>query len=82
MTPTPDSVREPDAAPRLEEAEIGRIFREESGRSGGSLIRVVGDIDLAEDAVQEGFAVGLCQWARQASAACEGPVELRPMQGE
>jgi RNA polymerase sigma-70 factor, ECF subfamily len=42
--------------------QVGRIFREESGRSVATLIRVVGDIDLAEDAVQEAFAVALRKW--------------------
>jgi len=51
-----------DAAPELDEAEVGRIFREESGRSVAALIRVFGDIDLAEDAVQEAFAVALGKW--------------------
>ena len=62
MTPTPDRVREPDAAPRLDEDEIGRIFREESGRSVAALIRAFGDIDVAEDAVQDAFAVALRKW--------------------
>ncbi len=43
---------------------VGRLFREESGRSIAALIRVFGDIDLAEDAVQEAFAVALLAWAR------------------
>jgi RNA polymerase sigma-70 factor, ECF subfamily len=51
-----------DAAARLDEAEVGRIFREESGRSVAALIRVFGDIDLAEDAVQDAFAVALGRW--------------------
>jgi RNA polymerase sigma-70 factor, ECF subfamily len=51
-----------DAAAKLDQAEVGRIFREESGRSVAALIRVVGDIDLAEDAVQEAFAVALRRW--------------------
>ena len=46
-----------DAPPKVDEAEVGRIFREESGRSVAALIRVFGDIDVAEDAVQEAFAV-------------------------
>ncbi len=51
-----------DAAPELDQAEVGRIFREESGRSVAALIRVFGDIDVAEDAVQEAFAVALRKW--------------------
>jgi RNA polymerase sigma-70 factor, ECF subfamily len=56
-------MREHDPAARLDEAEIGRIFREESGRSVAALIRVFGDIDVAEDAVQDAFAVALGKWA-------------------
>jgi RNA polymerase sigma-70 factor, ECF subfamily len=53
-----------DAATGLDRAEVGRIFREESGRSLAALIRVFGDIDLAEDAVQEAFTVALRKWPR------------------
>jgi RNA polymerase sigma-70 factor (ECF subfamily) len=49
-------------APRPGEAEIGRIFREESGRSMAALIRAFGDIDAAEDAVQEAFAIAASKW--------------------
>ena len=48
--------------PIADDALIGRIFREESGRSVATLIRIFGDIDLAEDAVQEAFAVALRKW--------------------
>lgn len=48
--------------PVVDDALIGRIFREESGRSVATLIRIFGDIDLAEDAVQEAFALALRQW--------------------
>lgn len=51
------------AAPRLGEAEIGRVFREEYGRCVAGLIRNLGDIDVAEDAVQDAFAVALRDWA-------------------
>jgi RNA polymerase sigma-70 factor (ECF subfamily) len=50
------------AAPNLDEAEIGRIFRAESGRSVATLVRVFGDIEIAEDAVQDAFAVALRKW--------------------
>jgi RNA polymerase sigma-70 factor (ECF subfamily) len=62
MSPRPDSLRGGDAAPELDEADIGGIFREESGRSVAALIRAFGDIDVAEDAVQEAFAVALARW--------------------
>jgi len=55
-------VRDFDAASTLDEAEIGRIFREESGRTVATLIRIFGDIDVAEDAVQEAFIVALRIW--------------------
>jgi RNA polymerase sigma-70 factor (ECF subfamily) len=58
----PDREGEVDAAPEVDEAGVGRIFREESGRSVAALIRVFGDLDLAEDAVQEAFAVALRKW--------------------
>lgn len=48
--------------PIVDDALIGRIFREESGRSVATLIRVLGDIDLVEDAVQEAFALALRKW--------------------
>jgi RNA polymerase sigma-70 factor, ECF subfamily len=51
-----------DAAARLDSAKVGRIFRQESGRSLAALIGVFGDIDLAEDAVQEAFAVAVRKW--------------------
>jgi RNA polymerase sigma-70 factor (ECF subfamily) len=41
---------------------VGRIFREESGRSIAALIAFCGDIDVAEDAVQEAFAIALRRW--------------------
>src|SRR5438034_9781698 len=46
----------------VDDGLIGRIFREESGRSVATLVRIFGDIDLAEDAVQEAFALALRKW--------------------
>jgi RNA polymerase sigma-70 factor, ECF subfamily len=62
VNPSSDNVRDVDAAPKLDEAAVGRIFREESGRSVAALVRVFGDIDVAEDAVQEALAVALRKW--------------------
>ena len=39
--------------------EIERTFREQYGRAVAVLIRVFGDIDLAEEAVQDAFAVAV-----------------------
>src|SRR5437016_5839019 len=50
------------AAVPVDETVVSRIFREEYGRSVASLIRAFGDIDAAEDAVQEAFAVALRKW--------------------
>ena len=41
---------------------IGAIFRQESGRAIASLVRRFGDIDVAEEAVQEAFAQALARW--------------------
>ncbi|MGH2984038.1 MAG: RNA polymerase sigma factor [Solirubrobacterales bacterium] len=38
------------------------MFRHESGRAVASLIRVLGDFDAAEEAVQEAFVVALERW--------------------
>jgi RNA polymerase sigma-70 factor (ECF subfamily) len=46
----------------VDEAAVGRIFREESGRSVAAVISFCGDLDLAEDAVQEAFAIALRKW--------------------
>jgi RNA polymerase sigma-70 factor (ECF subfamily) len=46
------------------ESAIGRVFREESGRSVAALVRIFGQIDIAEDAVQDAFALALRVWLR------------------
>ena len=43
-------------------SEIERIFRQESGRAVASLVRYFGDIDIAEEAVQEAFVVAVQRW--------------------
>ncbi|MBR1123877.1 RNA polymerase sigma factor [Bradyrhizobium lablabi] len=43
--------------------EIEKIFRDEAGRALATLIRLVGDFDLAEDALQDAFAAALERWA-------------------
>jgi RNA polymerase sigma-70 factor (ECF subfamily) len=47
---------------RLSGSEIERVFREESGRAVAVLVRVFGDIDIAEEAVQDAFAAAVQRW--------------------
>jgi RNA polymerase sigma-70 factor (ECF subfamily) len=42
--------------------DIEKIFRDEAGRALATLIRLVGDFDLAQDALQDAFAVALERW--------------------
>ena len=42
--------------------DIAAIFRAESGRSVATLVRLFGSIDIAEEAVQDAFAVALERW--------------------
>jgi RNA polymerase sigma-70 factor (ECF subfamily) len=44
---------------------IESVFREERGRVLATLIGVLGDVDRAEDALQEAFAAALEQWPRR-----------------
>jgi RNA polymerase sigma-70 factor, ECF subfamily len=48
--------------PTVTRPEIERVFREEYGRAVGVLARVFGDIDIAEDAVQDAFATAVARW--------------------
>ncbi|WP_076865603.1 RNA polymerase sigma factor [Bradyrhizobium mercantei] len=43
-------------------SQIEKVFRDEAGRALATLIRLVGDFDLAEDALQDAFAVALQRW--------------------
>jgi RNA polymerase sigma-70 factor (ECF subfamily) len=45
-------------------AILDEVFRRESGRVLAGLIRVLGDFDLAEDALQDAFAKALETWPR------------------
>jgi RNA polymerase sigma-70 factor, ECF subfamily len=52
--------------------QVDRLFRRESGRAVATLIRVLGDFDAAEDAVQDAFAVALERWPRDGTPANPG----------
>ncbi|MEO1056481.1 MAG: sigma-70 family RNA polymerase sigma factor [Actinomycetota bacterium] len=44
------------------EATLDEVYRREVGRCTATLIRVLGDVDLAEDAVADAFAVAAQRW--------------------
>ena len=48
--------------PIVDRAAIERVFRDEYGRSVAVLVRVFGDIDLAEESVQDAFTVAVQKW--------------------
>ncbi len=43
---------------------VERAYRDSSGIAVATLVRLFGDIDVAEDAVQEAFAVAAERWPR------------------
>jgi RNA polymerase sigma-70 factor (ECF subfamily) len=51
---------------------VARAFREEWGRAVAILTRVLGDLDRAEDAVQDAFATALERWPRDGRPANPG----------
>jgi RNA polymerase sigma-70 factor (ECF subfamily) len=53
----------PQAADRVRET-VDAIYRSESRRVLATLIRLLGDFDLAEDALQDAFAAAAEQWPR------------------
>ena len=44
------------------ELQIGKIYKVESGRVLAGLIRILGDLDLAEEALQDAFSIAMEQW--------------------
>ena len=52
----------PSAPSEERGAEIERVFREEYGRAVSVLVRAFGDIDLAEEGVQDAFTIAATHW--------------------
>jgi RNA polymerase sigma-70 factor (ECF subfamily) len=46
-------------------ADVAEVFRREHGRAVAVLARTFGDLDIAEDAVQEAFAAAVERWPQQ-----------------
>ncbi len=64
--PDPPAPPADPAAPGGEAEEaggtFGSVFRRESGRAVATLIRITGDFDVAEEAVQEAFIAAIERW--------------------
>jgi len=41
------------------------VYRDERGRALATLVRLLGDLDLAEESLQEAFVVAVEQWQRE-----------------
>ncbi len=50
------------SVPALPTSEIERVFRAQHGRAVAILVRLLGDIDVAEEAVQDAFVTATEQW--------------------
>jgi RNA polymerase sigma-70 factor, ECF subfamily len=60
--PTATGQAPPDTT--VQEDGIARVFRAEYGRAVAVLVRVFGDINIAEDAVQDAFVIAMTHWPR------------------
>jgi RNA polymerase sigma-70 factor (ECF subfamily) len=59
-------------AASAEHATVARLAREEWGRAVAALVRAYGDVQLAEDAVQDAFALALERWPADGVPASPG----------
>ena len=71
-----------DASARLTET-VDAIYRTESRRVLATLIRLLGDFDLAEEALHDAFTAALERWGRDGTPAKPAGVARfgRPLQG-
>jgi RNA polymerase sigma-70 factor (ECF subfamily) len=53
----------PAADPVAARDEVERVFRRASGKAVATMARLVGDLDVAEDVVQEAFAIAVRRWS-------------------
>ena len=62
---------------------IAQVFREEHGRAVAVLVRAFGDIDLAEECVQEAFATAVARWPVEGVPPAPGGLDHHdgPQQG-
>ena len=67
--------RAPADVPTCHDVAPATDFREESGRAVATLIRIFGDIDVAEEAVQEAFVVAVAKWPETGTPPKPGGVD-------
>ena len=49
---------------------VDAVYRSDSRRVLATLIRLLGDFDLAEEALQDAFAAAVAQWPQIGRASC------------
>ena len=83
VRPFQDESEPTDVPARRRATDLERIFREESGRVVATLVRLFGDIDIAEEMVQEAFVVATRAVAGDRTAAEPGRLDHhhRPQPG-
>ena len=52
--------------------DFEKFHREQGGRILSTLIRLLGDFDLAEEALQEAYVVALQKWAAEGAPGIRG----------
>ena len=57
--------------------DLEKLHREESGRVLAMLIRLLGDFDLAEEMLQEAYAVALEKWPAEGEPSRRPPAPPR-----
>src|SRR3972149_8500797 len=62
-----------DRAAQAVRERVDALYREESRRIFATLVRLLGDFDLAEDALHDAFRVAMEQWPRQGVPANPRP---------
>ncbi len=62
--PPPDHAVPPDGGAKVRE-QIDAVYRSDSRRVLATLIRLLGDFDLAEEALQDAFTAALEQWSTE-----------------
>ena len=74
----------PPNAPEDLSRTIETLYRSESGRILATLVRLLGDLDLAEEAMHEAFAAALETWPRTGlpDLARSAPVPASSVSGE